>query len=50
MEAGVIGVVEVSHLDLIRAVEESGERSRCERRVNGVVRVRKKSPLQLSVA
>jgi len=36
VELGIVGVVEVNHLDWMEYVEESKKRWCCERRVNGV--------------
>ena len=50
MDVGITDVVVVSHWDWIRSVEERGEWSCCERRINGVEWVRKNSPPQYPVA
>ena len=50
MDVGITDVVVVSHWDWIRSVEERGERSCCERWINGVGWVRKNSPPQYPVA
>jgi len=50
VDASIADVVVVSHWDWIGGVEKEGERSCCERWINGVGWVRKNSPLQYYVA